>query len=200
MEDAMSLVRDYLVRLDDVARPLPSARRAELTREVHEHIDAALAEAGRRDEVTIRNILERLGRPEEIVAAEAGWEAAQPGWAGSPPGGMSTARSRWGATEIIALLLLTLGWLLWPIGPLIGLIFVWISARWTRRQKVMATVIVLILLVLPVLGLFAAGGGTVPTNGQPLPVNSTAPLAGRDPAIARTGCPPATAAPPRPRG
>ena len=61
MEDAMSLVRDYLVQLDDVARPLPAARRSELAREVHEHIDAALAEAGRRDEVTIRNILERLG-------------------------------------------------------------------------------------------------------------------------------------------
>jgi hypothetical protein len=161
MEDAMSLVRDYLVRLEDVAQPLPAARRTELTREVHEHIDAALAEAGHQDEVTIRNILERLGRPEEIVAAEAGWDAAQPGWAGSPSGGTSTARSRWGAIEIIALLLLTLGGLLIPIiGPLIGLIFVWISAEWTRRQKVIATAIVLILMAPPILGLFALRGGS----------------------------------------
>lgn len=167
MEDAMSLVRDYLVRLDDVARPLPAARRTELAREVHEHIDAALAEAGRRDEVTIRNILERLGRPEEIVAAEAGWDAAQPGWAGSPSGGTSTARSRWGATEIIALLLIAVGWVVVPIiGPLIGLIFAWSSTEWTTRKKVIATAIALFLAVVPILGLSVGGGGGGSSSGS----------------------------------
>ena len=158
MDDAMSLVRDYLVRLDDVARPLPAARRAELTREVHDHIDAALAEAGRHDEVTVRNILERLGAPEEIVAADAGWDAPQPAWTAAPLTDASMAKPRWGATEIIALLLLALGWVLLPvIGPLVGLIFAWGSTLWTTRQKVIATVIVVFLAVLPILGLLAAG-------------------------------------------
>jgi hypothetical protein len=110
--------------------------------------------------VTVRNILERLGSPEEIVAAEEGWGATQPGWAAAPGDGASPKNPPWGATEIIALLLLTIGWVLLPlIGPLIGLALMWYSARWTRRQKLIATGIVLVLLVVPILGLLAVGGG-----------------------------------------
>jgi hypothetical protein len=50
------------------------------------------------------------------------------------------------------------------VGPLLGLVFVWLSAQWTQRQKLVATAIVLTLLVLPVLLVFSAstGGGAVP--------------------------------------
>jgi len=161
--DGEALVRDYLGRLDAAAWPLKVDRRAELLAEVREHIETALAEAGQRDEVTVRNVLERLGLPEEIVAAEA--EAG--GAAAAPVGGRAAAlaaASTWGAVEIIALLLLTVGAVLLPvIGPVIGLLFVWLSTHWTRREKVIATIIVAVLLLVPILGLLglaAVQGGT----------------------------------------
>jgi uncharacterized membrane-anchored protein len=48
-----ALVSDYLGRLDAAAWPLPPERRSELASEVREHIEAALSEAGSRDEVTV---------------------------------------------------------------------------------------------------------------------------------------------------
>ena len=155
-----ALIHDYLGRLQAASWPLPAGRRAELNGEVAEHIEAALAEAGRHDEVTVRNVLERLGRPEDIVAAEAGGEPGHTtivlGAAQAP----AATASPWGAVEIIAVLLLTVGAVLLPfIGPLIGLVFVWASAQWTTRQKVIATAIVLMMFVMPVLGLAAARAG-----------------------------------------
>ncbi len=54
--------------------------------------------------------------------------------------------------DVAALLLLIGGAVLAPfVLPLLGLVVSWISAQWTRRQKLVATVIVLALLVLLVL-------------------------------------------------
>jgi hypothetical protein len=139
------LVRDYLGRLEAAAWPLAAGRRGELVGEVREHIDAALTEAGRRDEVTVRNVLERLGPPEEIVAAESEADA---------PAVPRSSTSSWSAIEIIALLLLTLGAIFIPIfGPLIGLVFVWASTRWTTREKLIATAILVAFLLLPIFAL-----------------------------------------------
>jgi len=158
--EADVLVRDYLGRLEAASWPLPAERRRELASEVSEHIEAALSEAGRRDEVTVRNVLERLGPPEDIVAAEDGAAKEAPSSAAQSSTPVPAA-SPWGAIEIGALLLLTVGAVLLPIvGPLLGLVFVWISTQWTTRQKAIATIIVVALLVLPVLGLFAASAGT----------------------------------------
>jgi uncharacterized membrane protein len=144
-----SLVRDYLGRLESAAWPLAAARRTELVGEVREHIDAALTEAGTRDEVTVRNVLERLGPPEEIVAAEADGAAT--------PETRTSGSSSWGAAEIIAVLLLTVGAVLLPfIGPIIGLVFVWASTRWTLREKVIGSAILVAILLLPVLALIGA--------------------------------------------
>lgn len=160
--DGDALVRDYLGRLDAATWPLTIDRRAELVAEVREHIETALAEAGQRDEVTVHNVLERLGLPEEIVAAEAdSGGAAAPQAVGQM---VAAASSRWGAVEIIALLMLTVGALLLPvIGPIIGLLFVWASTRWTRREKVIATIIVAVVLLVPILGLL----GAVAVPGSP---------------------------------
>lgn len=157
--DADALVRDYLGRLEAAVWRIAVDRRAELVGEVREHIATALAEAGRRDELIVRNILERLGPPEEIVAAEGELGAAAPAWAATPPTGPNAARAPWGAVEIAALLMLTVGAVLVPfVGPSLGLVFVWLSARWTQRQKLVATAIVLTLLVLPVLLLVSLSG------------------------------------------
>lgn len=158
--DAETLVRDYLGRLETAARPLPASRRAELAGEVRQHIEMALEQAGVRDEVTVRNVLERLGPPDEIIAAEEASGGAAAGSAKSTTLPPTVRDSAWGGVEITAILLLTLGGVFLPIiGPLIGLIFVWASAQWTTQHKVVATVIVLAFLVLPIALLFAVGLG-----------------------------------------
>lgn len=157
--EADALVREYLGRLEAAGWPLSADRRGELVNEVREHIESALTEAGSRDEVTARNVLERLGAPEEIVAAEA--EAGSPaGW--RPPARADADRApRWGVVEVAAILFLTLGAIFLPvIGPIIGLAFVWMSGEWTTRQKWIGTLIVLILLLLPVLLLLGVGAGS----------------------------------------
>jgi hypothetical protein len=160
-----ALIGDYLRRLEAAAWPLPADRKAELAGEVREHIDAALGEAGRRDEATLRNVLDRLGQPEEIVAAEvSGGLPSVP--AGTGPGA-AMAQPGVGAIEIIAILLLTLGGFVLPIiGPVIGLAFVWLSPMWSTRVKLVVSAIVIGVLVLPIIGLMSVGGGSDTTSGQ----------------------------------
>ena len=154
--DTDVLIRDYLGRLEAAAAALPLYRRTELAAEVRDHIEAALSDAGQRDEVTVRNVLERLGSPEEIVAGEAAQSGAAAGTADS--------RSRLGGVEIAAMLLLPLAWvalflridlwgvyvgfILWLVFGVVGLVLVWISSVWTRRQKRITTGIVLVLYLL----------------------------------------------------
>ena len=61
------LVDDYLRQVAAAAAGLSSDHRAELVAEIREHIDSALRAADSADEVTVRNVLERLGPPEEIA-------------------------------------------------------------------------------------------------------------------------------------
>ena len=158
--DAETLVRDYLGRLAAAAMPLPANRRAELAGEVRQHIEMALDEAGARDEVTVRNVLERLGPPDEIIAAEQGSGSGAPLGANVATLSAAAGGSSWGGVEITAILLLTVGSVLLPIiGPLIGLVFVWASAQWTTQHKVIATVIVVAFLILPIMLLFGVGVG-----------------------------------------
>lgn len=147
-----ALVRDYLGRLEAAAWPLSEDRRRELVGEVRDHIQTALSDAGHADEVTVRNVLDRLGRPEEIVAAEVDSGDAQP-----PSAAMAAPAPRMGigAVEIVALLLLTVGAFVLPVvGPILGLVFVWVSTVWSTREKAFATFLVVVLLLLPVVLLF----------------------------------------------
>jgi uncharacterized membrane protein len=63
------LVDDYLRRLDAAASALPTHRRDELVSEIRDHLQEALRQSATSDEVAVRNLLERLGSPEEIVNA-----------------------------------------------------------------------------------------------------------------------------------
>lgn len=152
--DPEMLVRDYVDRLDAAATHLTTDRRAELVDEVRDHIELALAEAGSVDEATVHNVLERLGSPQEIVAAEA--TGSLPGGTihpTDPPGSGSRALS----VETRALILLTVGAVLLPfVGPILGLWLVSASNRWTLAQKRTATMAVLVLLALPAVLLLPA--------------------------------------------
>lgn len=159
--DTDGLVRDYLGRLDAASASLHVERRAELAAEVRDHIDSALAEAGRSDEVTVRNILERLGSPEEIVAGEVGPTVTP--HAGTPAVAVAGARSNWGAVEVTALVLIGLAWpaLLLPFGlywwlglGVVGLVLVWASGIWSARRKLITTVVVVALYALLILVTF----------------------------------------------
>ena len=165
--DAEALVNDYIGRLHAAAASLPPSRRAELAGEVRQHIEMALAEAGQRDEVTVRNVLDRLGPPDEIVDAERQVDGPPPGWSLAPVQASTAARSPWGAVEIAAVLLLTVGAVLLPIiGPLLGLVFVWMSVQWTNHQKAIATAIVVIVLFMPIILLLGVRAGGAVTSGQ----------------------------------
>ncbi|WP_314172104.1 HAAS signaling domain-containing protein [Streptomyces winkii] len=66
------LIDEYLRQLDNASVFLEAERRAELRQEIVEHIDAALEEADARAAEEARVVLERLGPPADIVAAELG--------------------------------------------------------------------------------------------------------------------------------
>jgi hypothetical protein len=119
---AHPLVEEYLRRLDRSAQVLPSGDRVDLVAEIRSHLDSALDRNASESE--IRNLLDRLGEPEDIVAA------ADP----------SPARPRRGAREVFALILLLTGFppiLGWLVG--VGLL-VW-SPLWSTRQKLLGILI-----------------------------------------------------------
>ena len=133
------LIDDYLRRLEHAAAHMQRARRTELVAEIRGHIETALSQEQAAGEAAVRNVLDRLGPPEEIV------EAAE------PPSPRDDRRA--GVLEIVALLALIVP----LIGWLIGTILVFASRVWSRRDKVIGA----ILLTLPVLvlglGYVAAG-------------------------------------------
>jgi hypothetical protein len=65
------LVEDYMRRLEAAAWALPDYRRDELLAEIRAHLDEALRQVPAGDEAAVRSMLDRLGSPEEIVAAAA---------------------------------------------------------------------------------------------------------------------------------
>jgi hypothetical protein len=65
------LVDDYLRRLEHAAAHMQRARRTELIAEIRGHIETALREEEAAGEAAVRNVLDRLGPPEEIVEAVA---------------------------------------------------------------------------------------------------------------------------------
>jgi hypothetical protein len=131
------LVDDYLRRLEHAAAHMQRARRTELVAEIRGHIETALREEEAAGEAAVRNVLDRLGPPEEIV------EAAEP-----PPDDR-----RAGKLEIVALIALIVPF----IGWLVGTVLVFASRVWSRRDKVIGAI--LLLLPVAILGLsFTAAG------------------------------------------
>ena len=112
------LVQGYLRSLDGAAKVLPRRERDELIAEIRAPLDQAIAPGA--TEADVRNALDSLGAPWDIVAAA---------------GGQPTTVRR-GAREVFALILLVTGGFPVPIlGWFIGLgLLIW-SPLWNAKQK-----------------------------------------------------------------
>lgn len=137
-------VTDYLARLDDASRLLPSDLRAELLGQVREHL-TELERSGL-DDVGLRVALERFGTPEQLVAAEAEQAGlvlvplgtTTPTTTAAAASGQPAAPERrvWGGLELTSVLLLALGGFVVPVlAPVVGVVLALLSPRWTRRTK-----------------------------------------------------------------
>jgi hypothetical protein len=192
------MVADYLQRLRAAAGILPADRADELIEEISSHIAEARAagSAGSGDSPSVRNILERLGNPADIVRIAAdpafgdlpgrrtpvdalgGYPAAVGAPAALPP---QTGRGA-GAHEIIAVILLLVGGIVVPvIGWVVGVVLLWSSSRWQTRDKLLGTLVWPGGLAAP-FGLLALGGlvavstgGTQTCGGDPVLAPLSAP-------------------------
>ncbi len=125
---ADQLIANYLKRLRRELRTLPRGPRRELLQEIEEHVAAGRAELPDEREAAIRTLLDRIGEPQEL-AADARERL-----------GVS---ERAGAREIAAVGLVLLGGLFLPVlGWLIGVALLWGSPVWTRRDKLIGTLLV----------------------------------------------------------
>jgi hypothetical protein len=164
---ADKLVADYLGRLDRELAGLPRSRRRELVEEISAHIAEARTGIEPDDELGTRQLLERLGDPEEIAAEAVGRYGGEP------------APNRW--KEIAALILLPIGGVLLPvIGWFIGLVLLWVSDAWNTRDKLVGTLLfpggLLIPVALGVLGEESSSCGTFVTPAlSPQPADSACP-------------------------
>jgi hypothetical protein len=120
------LATEYVKRLQRAARRLPPDRRVDLIAEIESHLAEALDP--RATEPEARNVLDRLGTPEAIVAAE------QPA-STEPAGGRGTK-------EMGAVLLLLFGGFIAGIGWLAGVVLLWSSRAWTTREKWIGTLVI----------------------------------------------------------
>jgi hypothetical protein len=152
------LVDDYLRRLEEAAAHMQRSRRVELVAEIREHIEAALREEDAASEAAVRNVLERLGPPEEIVEADA------------PP---AEPTRRAGALEIAALVALVLP----LIGWLIGIVLVLVSRAWSSRDKLIGIGLALIPALVPVIAIVASShSGTASLEVSEQPATQPAPV------------------------
>jgi hypothetical protein len=153
------LVERYLDRLDAAMRGAPSETRNELLDDIREHIDAARAEARGDPEVDVREILDRLGPPEQI--AREAWPAAA-----SPA---PTA----GPLEWAAVIFLLVGGVIFPLlGWLVGVVLLWCSKVWTPRAKAIGTLVIPGGLLLATFLMLAIPLSTSTTSCGPLDTGS----------------------------
>jgi HAAS domain-containing protein len=144
------LVNDYLARLWAACGDMPPAQRAELVEDIRGHIASARA-AGPDDEIAVRTLLDRLGEPEEIVAAARDGEPRGAGGPDGPPfapggpvgasGAMPALRRRGIGLEITAMVLITIGSCVPVLGWLAGVALTWTSRRWRLGEKLVATLV-----------------------------------------------------------
>jgi hypothetical protein len=155
VDDAVSgdrLVSEYLSQLHAAAWVLPADRRTVLVDDARRRLYAEIGDDA--DPARTRAVIASLGPPEDAVRREA--ETLGPSVPVAP-----RPFSVWGSREVAAVLLLAVGGLALPIvGPVVGLALAWLSDRWTTAQRLVATVLAVVPLVLLAVASAALGGGS----------------------------------------
>lgn len=130
------IIAGYMKRLDAELDSLPRARRKELTEDIAEHVAQARRELTDETDADVLTILDRVGEPAEIAneaKARLGVSAVAPG-----------------PLEILALLLIGVGEVLFPVLPVAwvaGAGLVWRSGAWSSRQKRFGVYLPLVVLL-----------------------------------------------------
>jgi hypothetical protein len=133
--EADKLVRRYLAQLDAALRGVDASRREEILAEVRGHIDEGRTGLDPGDAASVRTLLDRVGDP-AAIAAEAG----------APPPGSR----RWDAW---APWLIIFGPVASGLGWIAGMLILWTSPTWSRRDQLIATFVPLAGLVALFFGL-----------------------------------------------
>ncbi len=120
------LAAEYLERLRRAGRGLSPGRRRELLADIEGHLSEAI-DPGASDAQAL-TVLDRLGEPEAIIAAET-----------PDPDTLPTGR---GTREWGAIILLLLGGFIVGFGWVAGLVLLWSSRAWTTREKWIGTLVV----------------------------------------------------------
>ena len=156
---ATELIDGYLRRLERAAVSLPAAERVELVADLEAHIRDACAVDGW-DEAAVRTILDRLGTPEQVVAAARDGARASP--LAAPYGAAHAAGTdpRIDGAAIAGLIvLLASPAVLPPVSILVGVLLVARSRAWTVWRKVLGVTAPVLLAVLA--GLVGSLAGAV---------------------------------------
>ena len=93
---ADQIVNDYFEQLRKALLPMPRLRRDQLLEELRAHVAAALDGAPADSEAAAREVLERLGDPEDIAAeALSAPHARRKGWTVFVPAGACWPPAPW---------------------------------------------------------------------------------------------------------
>jgi hypothetical protein len=137
-------------RLGRAARRLPRGRRSELVDEIEAHLDEAIAPSA--SDAEVLSVLDRLGPPEQIAAAEAPAPSDDPR----------------GLQEWAAIVLLHFGGIIAGVCRLGGVVLLWGADAWSTREKWIGTLVVPggVATFLLALGFGALGPGATCTGGS----------------------------------
>ena len=120
------LAAEYLQRLRRAGRRLPPGRLRELLAEIEGHLSEAI-DPGASDAQAL-TVLDKLGEPEAIIAAETPDQDELP--------------ERRGTREWAAIILLLVGGFVFAVGWVAGLVLLWSSRAWTTGEKWIGTLVI----------------------------------------------------------
>jgi hypothetical protein len=132
-------VADYLNRLAAAAASLPAERRGELFEDISVHVAEARTvrdTTGAAPSLSVADLLERLGRPDDIAREAA--EDAEPDAAAAVPS-QPALRRRIVDTGTVVLPLV--GGFLIGLGWIAGNVMLWVSPQWRANDKLLATLV-----------------------------------------------------------
>jgi hypothetical protein len=146
-----ALIADYLDRLRQASTNLPARPRAELLDDIGAHLAETVDPTA--DEAQVRQALDELGTPEEIVAAAVTESAAEPTRSAGQPATRTGAELAYDVFTVLVLLIA--GFPLPVLGWIAGLVMLWSGPRWGTRDKWVGTLVWPVAAIVVVAALLA---------------------------------------------